>query len=164
VAEIILKCPTGALHYERLDGGEEESPGPRNQFILMKRGPLYLRGEVKLLNPDGSLLIEETRLALCRCGHSRNKPFCDNSHERVNFDDSWVVELDVDLSDGIIPNGKLLVTPTLNGPYLVEGKFEIINWKGDVFFQGREATLCRCGSSRNKPFCDGSHRRTSFEG
>lgn len=164
VAEIILKCPTGALHYERVDGGENESPGPRNQVTLIPNGPLYLRGEIWILNPDGSLFMEDTRMALCRCGHSRNKPFCDNSHVRVNFDANGAVKMDVDSREGFNPVGKLLVTPTVNGPYLLEGNFELVTWRGDVLFQGTEVTLCRCGSSANKPFCDGSHRKTHFEG
>lgn len=164
VAEIILKCPTGALHYERVDGGENESPGPLNQVTLIPNGPLYLRGEIWILNPDGSLFMEDTRMALCRCGHSRNKPFCDNSHVRVNFDANGAVKMVVDSREGFNPVGKLLVTPTVNGPYLLEGNFELVTWRGDVLFQGTEVTLCRCGSSAKKPFCDGSHRKTRFEG
>lgn len=164
VAEIILRCPTGALHYERLDGGKNESPGLRNQVILVNRGPLYLRGDIQVLNPDGSLFEEETRLALCRCGHSRNKPFCDNSHDRVGFNGSDSLRKVMDLREGFNPNGKLLVTLTLNGPYLLEGNYELMNSRGDVLYQGTEATLCRCGRSRNKPFCDDSHRKSGFEG
>jgi CDGSH-type Zn-finger protein len=48
-------------------------------------GPLFIRGRVRIIDPDGRLIREDTRLALCRCGASENKPFCDGSHRRVGF-------------------------------------------------------------------------------
>jgi len=48
-------------------------------------GPLYLRGRIRIEGPDGRVIREDTRVALCRCGASENKPFCDNSHRRVAF-------------------------------------------------------------------------------
>lgn len=56
------------------------------------------------------------------------------------------------------------VTINNNGPIRVEGDFEIVDPQGKVFdLAGRSAIgLCRCGQSRNKPFCDGSHNSSGF--
>ena len=85
IAEVVMTCPTGALHFERLDGGQPE-PKPAEATIQPRlNGPLYVRGTVRILGPGGIVIREDTRVALCRCGHSENKPFCDGSHRRVGF-------------------------------------------------------------------------------
>lgn len=49
-------------------------------------GPLLVRGPVKLIDPDGNELEAVGKnIALCRCGASENKPFCDGSHRRIGF-------------------------------------------------------------------------------
>jgi CDGSH-type Zn-finger protein len=50
----------------------------------------------------------------------------------------------------------------LNGPLHVEGEVTIENAEGGVIFRGDDAWLCRCGSSKTKPFCDGSHKVIGF--
>jgi CDGSH-type Zn-finger protein len=52
------------------------------------KGPLFLRGRIRIKDADGRLIREDTRVALCRCGASENKPFCDGSHRRIGFDDA----------------------------------------------------------------------------
>jgi len=56
------------------------------------------------------------------------------------------------------------ITPLDNGPIRIEGDFEIFDGRGNQFgLAGRTViSLCRCGQSSNKPFCDGSHARTGF--
>ena len=56
------------------------------------------------------------------------------------------------------------VTPYRNGPYLVRGEFELTDQDGDVI-ETRRGTiaLCRCGASRMKPFCDGTHKSIGFQ-
>jgi CDGSH-type Zn-finger protein len=169
-------------------------------------------------------------VALCRCGGSANKPFCDGTHGIIGFSDAkdddrtpdrqdhypgeavaiqdnrgicahaghctdslpavfrmgeepWI---DPDCADpetimrvvAGCPSGALaasrggeqvpepdrepMVTVTRNGPYAVTGGIELM---GVVFGEGASRehyTLCRCGASRNKPFCDGSHWRIGF--
>lgn len=53
----------------------------------VRNGPLQLKGDFKLLAPDGGEYdLEGQRIVLlCRCGRSRNQPFCDSSHTRVGF-------------------------------------------------------------------------------
>jgi len=85
VAATIETCPTGALHYRRLDGGREEQPQEDTMVEPRPNGPLFVRGLVRIVGQDGGLIREDTRLALCRCGASENKPFCDGSHRRIGF-------------------------------------------------------------------------------
>lgn len=58
-------------------------------------------------------------------------------------------------------------TPTIhvqdNGPYQVKGSFEIMDAKGNTFHAEDDISLCRCGRSGNKPFCDGTHMEIDFE-
>jgi CDGSH-type Zn-finger protein len=57
------------------------------------------------------------------------------------------------------------ITPTDNGPYMVEGDVRIVDLLGNEYDLGGEAAvfLCRCGRSATKPFCDGTHERVGFE-
>jgi CDGSH-type Zn-finger protein len=48
-------------------------------------GPPRVSGRVRILDANGVAIREDTRVALCRCGHSRNQPFCDGGHEIVGF-------------------------------------------------------------------------------
>ncbi|HSF19408.1 MAG TPA: (4Fe-4S)-binding protein [Vicinamibacteria bacterium] len=99
LAAVITKCPSGALHFTRFDGGTPEAPFEPATIVPTPRGPLYVRGRIELRSADGQAVIEETRLALCRCGESRNKPFCDNSHRDVRFADPGNLGA-VDSNDG----------------------------------------------------------------
>ena len=52
-----------------------------------------------------------------------------------------------------------------NGPLLVKGQVQVLDAQGkQVPVQGESVALCRCGQSSNKPFCDGTHRKVSFQG
>jgi len=85
IAATILACPTGALHFRRHDGGAQEEAALETTVEPRLNGPLFVRGPLKVVDADGRVLREDTRLALCRCGASGNKPFCDGSHRRVGF-------------------------------------------------------------------------------
>ncbi|ALX49611.1 CDGSH iron-sulfur domain-containing protein [Lentibacillus amyloliquefaciens] len=50
-----------------------------------------------------------------------------------------------------------------NGPYLVKGEVEMVDAEGNVFETKKAFSICRCGHSSNKPFCDGTHRKVGFE-
>jgi uncharacterized Fe-S cluster protein YjdI len=84
IAEVVERCPTGALHFRHADGRSEAAP-ERATIRVAPNGPLYLRGQIEVQAPDGEVIRRDTRMALCRCGHSANKPFCDGSHRRVSF-------------------------------------------------------------------------------
>lgn len=85
VADAVRRCPTGALHYERTDGGPPE-PVPENlEIVTVRNGPYLLHGAVELRAEDGSLIRRDWRLALCRCGKSKHLPLCDNTHRAIGF-------------------------------------------------------------------------------
>ena len=90
IARVITKCPSGALHFKRRDGGPPEIPPEPTTIVPTPGGPLYVRGFVQLRSADGHSVVEDVRMALCRCGQSHNKPFCDNSHIDAGFDDPGV--------------------------------------------------------------------------
>jgi len=85
VASVVQRCPSGALQYRRLDGGADERPPTPPKVTPMRNGPLFVRGDVEVSHADGTV---ETlpRASLCRCGLSKNKPFCDNSHLTGHFE------------------------------------------------------------------------------
>lgn len=85
IAETVLTCPTGALHFRRLDGGPQEEPPVETTVDPRPNGPLFLRGRIRIVDGDGATVREDTRVALCRCGASSNKPFCDSSHRTIGF-------------------------------------------------------------------------------
>ncbi len=62
-----------------------------------------------------------------------------------------------------IDNKKPSITPTKNGPYLVKNLHDLKNSKGEDIETKSVMTLCRCGQSNNKPFCDASHLKFGFE-
>ena len=85
LSEVIARCPSGALHYARADG-RSEAADDDDSVSLVAGGPLYIRGDITLTLPDGTIVRHDTRLALCRCGDSKNKPYCDNSHIAAKFE------------------------------------------------------------------------------
>jgi uncharacterized Fe-S cluster protein YjdI len=85
IADAVMQCPTGALHVERLDGGDQEPVPERTTVEPQRNGPLYLRGNMKFVGATGNVTREDTRAALCRCGGSSNTPFCDGTHRKTGF-------------------------------------------------------------------------------
>lgn len=83
ITEVIERCPSGALHFV-LAGDKEEKAPDLNSVLPIRNGPLYIRGNLRIRTENGETL-RETRAALCRCGESENKPFCDNSHRKIKF-------------------------------------------------------------------------------
>jgi CDGSH-type Zn-finger protein len=158
---IVERCPSGALHYTRKDGAAEQ-PDAANTVTVRANGPLYVRGDVTLRTDAGELRLTDTRMALCRCGQSKNKPFCDNSHREAGFSDAGAVKEKA--VEGFAPGGPLTITATPNGSLQVEGAVEVIGAGGVEQAQATKTWLCRCGGSANKPFCDGTHKRNGFQG
>jgi CDGSH-type Zn-finger protein len=58
--------------------------------------------------------------------------------------------------------GPLVVEPTVDGPLHVRGNLEVVSGTGKTINRITEGWLCRCGHSRNKPYCDGSHKAAGF--
>lgn len=203
----------------------------RPEIKPSQHGPLLVTNVDTLINSKGEPLPTRPEMALCRCGNSKNKPFCDGTHARVGFISDrdpehtpdgvvdyagaeitvhfnrlqcstaeecarglpkvfqhgakpWI-QPDQESADKIIevirrcPSGALRYTyrgttgpshshpPSIrvrkDGPYEVRGGVPLRSafWMEQASRQ--IYTLCRCGASRNKPFCDGSHRRIKFK-
>jgi CDGSH-type Zn-finger protein len=86
-------CPSGRLMaWERANGKPREDPLPVSIGLIEDptqnaSGPLWLRGAIALVSADGFAYEPRNRMTLCRCGASKNKPFCDGSHVSVGFRD-----------------------------------------------------------------------------
>ena len=156
VTEIAHVCPSGAIRYERKDGGANEAAPPVNLISVREAGPYAVRAEILL---DGERA--GYRATLCRCGASKNKPYCDGSHKEVGFSASG--EPPTGQADMLeVRDGSLAIDPQLDGPLQVRGNLEITSGTGRVVARVKQARLCRCGGSANKPFCDGTHARIGF--
>ena len=211
-------------------------PRQAPKIACLSNGPYYLLHDMtpatvpNLCRENGEACATVRGVALCRCGASKNKPFCDGTHGTIGFKDRRVAEVtqnrrvnyagkritihdnrgicahagfcterlksvfrmgeepwidpDGASADEIVesikmcPSGALsysienveyrdqdrapMVTVTDDGPYAITGGVELI---GVTFGEGASKehyTLCRCGASKNKPFCDGSHWLVEF--
>ncbi|MCU0683232.1 MAG: CDGSH iron-sulfur domain-containing protein [Polyangiaceae bacterium] len=101
-----------------------------NVARVRENGPLALHAQMSL-EGHGAML----RATLCRCGASRNKPFCDGSHAAAPF-----------AATGL----------------QIRGNLELCSGTGRTVDRVASARLCRCGGSSQKPFCDGTHARIGF--
>jgi CDGSH-type Zn-finger protein/uncharacterized Fe-S cluster protein YjdI len=154
---IAHECPSGAIAYTRNDGGANETPPPVNVAHLRENGPYAVRADTTV----GGQAVG-CRATLCRCGASKNKPFCDGSHNAVGFAASG--EPETRPSEPLaVRNGPLAIDPQKNGPLRVSGNLELLSGTGRTIDRIVGAELCRCGASRTKPFCDRSHLRIGFE-
>lgn len=162
LVEVVECCPAGALRYERLDGGEAESPATENTVAVADNGPLYARGELEIVDAAGQVLHRDTRVALCRCGASQNKPFCDNAHSAAGFQAGGEIPDPRIKGDGDT-GGALRITLAPDGPLILAGPVTLHDAEGDDRCQGDKTALCRCGASQNKPFCDGAHAKIGFK-
>ena len=80
LADIAHQCPSGAIRYRRRDGEADEAAPPVNLASVREAGPYAFRGDLTIAGaPVGY------RVTLCRCGASKNKPFCDGSHHEAGF-------------------------------------------------------------------------------
>jgi CDGSH-type Zn-finger protein/uncharacterized Fe-S cluster protein YjdI len=156
VAAQVMLCPSGALTFERLDGGAQEKPPGVNAVRLWENGPLAFHAELDIAGDTSSY-----RATLCRCGLSKNKPYCDHSHVEAGFVATG--EPPSKASEPLaVRNGPLKITPQKNGSLMVEGALEICTASGRTISRETKTWLCRCGHSGNKPFCDGTHKRVGF--
>jgi len=164
VVEAVLACPTGALRFEAHGSDETEPISDTNVIWAIEDGPLYIRGDVELVGEDGQLLHRDSRLALCRCGQSGNKPFCDNTHLQTGFRAGGLSPRRLRQSEPPAANGTLSILPSPNGSYKIIGAHSLVADEGssETHLKPVGISLCRCGHSGSKPHCDGSHRRVGF--
>jgi len=206
------------------------------KIACLTNGPYYLLNDMEakpvpnLRRASGEACATVRGIALCRCGSSKNKPFCDGTHGTIGFKDTKSADPSKDRRkryagkritvfdnrslcahagfctdelkvvfrqhdepwidpDGAgvekivatirkCPSGALsyaidgveaeasqrvpMVTVTENGPYAVAGGIELAGVKFGDGASREHYTLCRCGASKNRPFCDGSHWEAGF--
>jgi uncharacterized Fe-S cluster protein YjdI len=93
IAKQVEKCPSGALSYywnkesqDNFKASEEAQNVEHMKIKVFESGPIMVNGEVTIEHKDGTTELKKN-VALCRCGASTNKPFCDGSHKKVEFKD-----------------------------------------------------------------------------
>ncbi len=84
LVRMATNCPSGRLEIF-LEGGEAVEPEFTPSIATVPNGPLWVRGGIKIEAPDGFIYEVRNRVTLCRCGLSKNKPFCDGAHEQGGF-------------------------------------------------------------------------------
>ena len=132
IREVINRCPTGALSVEFADGSVPETAPEENSVAVAYNGPLFVTGDLDIDGAPGGVPGLKYRAALCRCGQSKNKPFCDNSHEDAGFKDYGAVgETGGDETEN---GGTLTFNFAENGPILASGNFCITSSSRDVVF------------------------------
>jgi len=158
VAQACADCPTGALRCIDKVGGEAMQAAPENNTIqLIPDGPLYVHADMQV---DGESEPGH-RVALCRCGASRLMPRCDNSHRGTGFCDSGMVA--TAFPTDAAERGTLSISSIPDGPLMIEGPFTLLDAAGETACKSGKAALCRCGASKMKPYCDGSHMNIGFK-
>jgi len=156
LVEVAHACPSGAIRYRRKDGAPDEPVPAVNLGSVREAGPYAFRA---LLQIDG--VPAGFRATLCRCGASKNKPYCDGSHLGIGFNATG--EPPSGKTDMLpVRDGVLAIDPQVNGPLRVRGNLEITSGTGRVVARVTSTYLCRCGGSANKPFCDGTHTKIGF--
>ena len=120
-------------------------------------GPLAIQADLRIGDANAHL-----RATLCRCGASKNKPYCDGSHTAAGFRATG--EPPAQPSEPLeARNGTLALELIKNGPLHLSGNLELVSGTGRTVNRMQEAWLCRCGESKNKPYCDGTHKRIGFK-
>jgi CDGSH-type Zn-finger protein/uncharacterized Fe-S cluster protein YjdI len=159
IGAAVRTCPTGALRYERLDDGSQDEPERPTVVVPIDNGPLLVMGDLRVVDDEGRTIAEEYRVTLCRCGRTRNQPFCDNSHLMAGFrSHDYKARPDAGEPPAAdSADGKTTITATRDGSLHVEGRVVVTSQKGEKLADTDDVWLCRCGRSGDKPFCDRSH-------
>ena len=156
VVRTALACPSGAITYERIDGAAQEMPPSVNVARVRENGPLAVHADLRIGDAP------QLRATLCRCGASKNKPYCDGSHTDAGFQATG--EPPTQPSEALAArNGMLVVKLIQDGPLHISGSLELVSGTGRTVNRLQETWLCRCGESKNKPYCDGTHKKIGFK-
>lgn len=99
IINIVEQCPTDALTWkwnkdltpneiadlDAAPAGEEMVPAPVTEITILENGPALVKGKFRMARTSGEIIETQDQIALCRCGASHNKPFCDGSHHGSGF-------------------------------------------------------------------------------
>lgn len=131
-----------------------------NETMITNGGPLQITGNITLVSEDGSVQYAN-HLTLCRCGHSKDKPTCDDAHLDAEFLHPGKFAAASEIAASKRPS-KITISLIQDGPITFQGRMRLHNQFGQECVKMR-GSLCRCGHSASKPFCDGSHEKTGFK-
>ena len=131
-----------------------------NETLVANAGPLQITGNITMVKEDGSIQYAN-HLSLCRCGHSGTKPVCDGQHLEKEFLHSGKIHEVSEISASQRAS-KITISCIKDGPITFRGRMRLHNQFGQECVKMR-GSLCRCGQSASKPFCDGSHARVGFK-
>jgi len=152
---LIESCPSGALYYEKEDRSE---PVPDiNSVTVEKDGPLTIHADFTL----NGIKPAAPRATLCRCGASKNPPYCDGSHSEAGFSEHGKVA--AFNPDDQQPSGILEIKTLKNGSLYLQGPHTICDASGAVSRVCKKSALCRCGATHMPPYCDASHASIAFK-
>lgn len=134
-----------------------------NSIMVRPNGPLICKGDVAITLEDaqGEIIVKDNEFALCRCGLSKKKPFCDGTHKTaaIEMTQSFSDKGEEEIKD---ITGTLTITVKNNAMYIVKGAVTIFSRDGSSKTTRTKAALCRCGESEKKPFCDAKHKKCGF--
>jgi CDGSH-type Zn-finger protein len=134
-----------------------DTPPVLNTVRVRENGPLAFEAELHIKGEAQAT----PRATLCRCGQSKNKPYCDSAHSAAGFTATGEPAAR-EFAALEVRNGPLNVQPLPNGSLMVTGSLEIVSGTGRTTDKVTKVWLCRCGQSKNKPYCDGSHKAAGF--
>jgi CDGSH-type Zn-finger protein/uncharacterized Fe-S cluster protein YjdI len=158
VMHTALACPSGAIRVSHNDGSAtSDTPPVVNTVRVRENGPLAFEAELQIKGEAQAT----PRATLCRCGQSKNKPFCDGAHTAAGFSATGE-PVTKEFTALEVRNGPVYVQPQPNGSLMVTGNLEIVSGTGRTVNKVTKTWLCRCGQSANKPYCDGSHKAAGF--
>jgi CDGSH-type Zn-finger protein len=123
-------------------------------------GPTYLRGKLTLRHGESEL--EDTRIALCRCGASQHKPFCDNSHKKIGFKDPGTQLAHVAAPPDTDFSAPLTIRQNPNGPLVCTGPLTLHGSDGHTAFSDTNISLSLRRLAK-QPYCDGTHKKIGFK-
>ncbi|RMH62678.1 MAG: hypothetical protein D6678_00645 [Zetaproteobacteria bacterium] len=153
VIRVCAACPTGALRArDPQDGTLLHAVPTENTVQPTVNGPLYVTGNM-VVNGHAEPAY---RAAFCRCGASGRMPYCDESHRQAKFSDPGTVS--TPLPSPTTAHEPLDIQWSQGGPLIIRGPFTLLDSRGKQMCTSAGATFCCCGRSRQKPYCDGSHR------
>lgn len=157
IIALAKNCPSGAIQYALPSANDREQAPAVNTIRIIENGPLVVHADIKIGEE-----APQTRATLCRCGKSKNKPYCDGSHSSEGFEATGE-PVSADSETPASRSGELKLNPMPDGPIVFDGPAEFIAGFGRRITCKDRGALCRCGASENKPFCDGSHAKIGFK-
>ena len=139
-------------------------PEAKGTITIRPNGPYRVEGGVPLEAADGTPYDLKPAYSLCRCGKSANKPYCDKSHVECGFIGTETANPagNQQIRTDPLVEEATVIRVERDGPYQVVGAPTLTYSDGRICDTTASYRLCRCGLSKNKPFCDDSHIEAGF--